>query len=658
MEKVHTVCRFWWKHWKSGISVRRDKRYLMVGAFYALVYLGIAIAAACFTGVSAKGLALVLLPGILAVGLYLVDIPLYRILHLAVGVLIPLAAFLLMEQYTHELSTLADSAPRLNLILYYLLYGLLFFALGNLGLACTIGTAFIMICGITNYFVVLFRSGPIVPWDFYSIGTAMSVADNYTFSIDYKFAIITACLLALILISLRLDFKIKRYALRFSALGVGAIVGGWFLAYLWNPDTIEKEGLNKSLFVSSNMYQKDGFLLAFTINLRYLNLEKPDGYDRQEAENLLASHQPAEAGEPDELPNVVVVMSETFSDLAVLGEFDTNMDYMPFIHTLLDGAQNTISGNLYVSVLGGNTANSEFEFLTGNTMKFFPTGSVPYQQYIHSDVESVVDQFNDMGYETFAMHPYREKGWNRNKIYPLMHFDDMKFINDITYKDKLRVYVSDESNYKNVISELEQEEDPMFMFNVTMQNHSAYGGSYDNFIPQITAQFQNTKSNKYLNNYLSLIFETDQATEEFLEQLKELDEPTIVLFFGDHQPNDYVVKPIYKEHGMDIEAQTIRQQQNRQITPFFIWANYDIEEQSGVEISANYLCNLLMKTAGFELSPYQTYLEEVAQTFPVLNAVGYFDAQGNCKSFDDLTPEEQSVLDTYEKVQYYRMFDK
>ncbi|MDD6022612.1 MAG: LTA synthase family protein, partial [Oscillospiraceae bacterium] len=129
-------------------------------------------------------------------------------------------------------------------------------------------------------------------------------------------------------------------------------------------------------------------------------------------------------------------------------------------------------------------------------------------------------------------------------------------------------------------------------------------------------------------------------------------------FFGDHQPNDYVVKPIYKEHGMDIENQSIEQQQKRQITPFFIWANYDIEEQTDVQISANYLCNLLMKVLGYELSPYQTYLETVAETFPVMNAVGYFDAEGNCRSYDDMTPEEQEVLDMYEKVQYYRMFDQ
>lgn len=623
-----------------------------------MLYLGLAAAAAFFAGVSAEGIGLTAVLAVAGLLVYMVDVPVYVLIRFAVGLSVPALSFFLIEGYTHEISTLVDSALRLNLMLYYLLYGLLFFVTGSLGLACVIGTGFVMLCGIANYFVMLFRSSPIVPWDFYSLGTAMSVADNYTFSIDYKFAVITAAFMTLLLVSFRIDIRVKRLAVRCAAVGVLSVLGGWFLAYLWNPETAEKEGLNKSLFVSRNMYQKDGFMLAFTMNLRYLNLDEPEGYDPEEAQKLLDAQSTAASGKADVQPDVIVIMSETFSDLSVLGEFGTNQDYMPFIRSLLDGAENTVSGNLYVSVLGGNTANSEFEFLTGNTMKFFPTGSVPYQQYIHSDVQSVVDQFNEMGYKTEAMHPYRAAGWNRNKVYPLMHFEDMKFIDDIKYKGKLRVYVSDESNYKNVINELDQSEEPLFLLNVTMQNHSAYGGSYDNFDPQITAEFENTKSNKYLNNYLSLIYETDQATEEFLGQLEEREDPVIVLFFGDHQPNDYVVKPIYKEHGMDIENQSIEQQQKRQITPFFIWANYDIEEQTDVQISANYLCNLLMKVLGYELSPYQTYLETVAETFPVMNAVGYFDAEGNCRSYDDMTPEEQEVLDMYEKVQYYRMFDQ
>ena len=120
------------------------------------------------------------------------------------------------------------------------------------------------------------------------------------------------------------------------------------------------------------------------------------------------------------------------------------------------------------------------------------------------------------------------------------------------------------------------------MFNVTMQNHSNYGGDFDNFDPQIVAKFKNTYSNKYLNKYLSLMYETDQDVASLLSELSQSDRKTIVVFWGDHQPNDYVVRPIYKEYGLDFDNQTYEQQQQRQKTPFFIWANYDLPEYSAV----------------------------------------------------------------------------
>ena len=100
---------------------------------------------------------------------------------------------------------------------------------------------------------------------------------------------------------------------------------------------------------------------------------------------------------PEELPDIIAIMDETFSDPAVLGEFETNKDYMPFIHSILRGeVANTISGYTDVSVLGGNTANSEFEFLTGNSMAFFPNGSVPYLQYIRDGISTIVPQLESM----------------------------------------------------------------------------------------------------------------------------------------------------------------------------------------------------------------------------------------------------------------------
>ena len=168
--------------------------------------------------------------------------------------------------------------------------------------------------------------------------------------------------------------------------------------------------------------------------------------------------------------------------------------------------------------------------------------------------------------------------------------------------EQLRKYVSDQADFEEVLDVLNQSTDPAFIFNVTMQNHSSYGTPYDNFTPSIEAKFKNTKSTKYLNNYLSLMKYTDDAINYLLTELSASDKKTIVVFFGDHQPNDYVVEPIYEENGLDINNQTLEEQQKRQQVPFFIWANYDIEEESNLALSANYLSTKVAKVAGLGLT--------------------------------------------------------
>ena len=348
--------------------------------------------------------------------------------------------------------------------------------------------------------------------------------------------------------------------------------------------------------------------MSFILDIHFLQIEEPKNYSDEYALSLLNKQKVEKVETPEELPDIIAIMDETFSDPAVLGEFETNKDYMPFVHSILRGeVANTISGYADVSVLGGNTANSEFEFLTGNSMAFFPNGSVPYLQYIRDGISTIVPQLEEYGYTTYGTHPYRAKGWNREFIYDLMGFDYRYFQGSFPFEDKLRNYVSDEADFKSILEWRNNTEGPFFMFNVTMQNHSNYGGDFDNFDPQIVAKFKNTYSNKYLNKYLSLMYETDQDVASLLSELSQSDRKTIVVFWGDHQPNDYVVRPIYKEYGLDFDNQTYEQQQQRQKTPFFIWANYDIQEQTNVEISLNYLNILLFETAGLQLDEYQTF---------------------------------------------------
>lgn len=643
--------------WRQEVHIGKTKPRLIKAAILLLCF-GILIGMAWYySEFSAKDCAILAGICVLTLAIYMIDMPVHPVIRILFALVIPLGCFYTFETLTHQMSTMIELAKRLNIAFYYWLFLFVFFIAGRTSISMAICVSAIAIIGVGNYFVVMFRSNPIVPWDIYSFETAMSVADNYVFSVDWALAEHIAMFILMLIVGVRTNIRLNKKILR-PILTVAMCIPAYFYISYLRQDNLERNtGLNDTLFNAKYMHSKDGFFVSFILDIHFLQIEEPKNYSDEYALSLLNEQKVEKVETPEELPDIIAIMDETFSDPAVLGEFETNKDYMPFVHSILRGeVANTISGYADVSVLGGNTANSEFEFLTGNSMAFFPNGSVPYLQYIRDGISTIVPQLEEYGYTTYGTHPYRAKGWNREFIYDLMGFDYRYFQGSFPFEDKLRNYVSDEADFKSILEWRNNTEGPFFMFNVTMQNHSNYGGDFDNFDPQIVAKFKNTYSNKYLNKYLSLMYETDQDVASLLSELSQSDRKTIVVFWGDHQPNDYVVRPIYKEYGLDFDNQTYEQQQQRQKTPFFIWANYDIQEQTNVEISLNYLNILLFETAGLQLDEYQTFRKNLWQgQIPMMNAVGYRNDDGDLVEYDDAPEEIQNLLNEYQNIQYYRM---
>lgn len=643
--------------WRQEVHIGKTKPRLIKAAILLLCF-GILIGMAWYySEFSAKDCAILAGICVLTLAIYMIDMPVHPVIRILFALVIPLGCFYTFETLTHQMSTMIELAKRLNIAFYYWLFLFVFFIAGRTSISMAICVSAIAIIGVGNYFVVMFRSNPIVPWDIYSFETAMSVADNYVFSVDWALAEHIAMFILMLIVGVRTNIRLNKKILRPILTVAMCIPAYFYISYLWQDNLERNTGLNDTLFNAKYMHSKDGFFVSFILDIHFLQIEEPKNYSDEYALSLLNEQEVEKVETPEELPDIIAIMDETFSDPAVLGEFETNKDYMPFVHSILRGeVANTISGYADVSVLGGNTANSEFEFLTGNSMAFFPNGSVPYLQYIRDGISTIVPQLEEYGYTTYGTHPYRAKGWNREFIYDLMGFDYRYFQGSFPFEDKLRNYVSDEADFKSILEWCNNTEGPFFMFNVTMQNHSNYGGDFDNFDPQIVAKFKNTYSNKYLNKYLSLMYETDQDVASLLSELSQSDRKTIVVFWGDHQPNDYVVRPIYKEYGLDFDNQTYEQQQQRQKTPFFIWANYDIQEQTNVEISLNYLNILLFETAGLQLDEYQTFRKNLWQgQIPMMNAVGYRNDDGDLVEYDDAPEEIQNLLNEYQNIQYYRM---
>ncbi len=575
----------------------------------------------------------------------------------------PAATFYLLEWYTHNpFETMKTTPQVLNLIMFELLALLLFSVFGKLHVALMAETLFFAIYGLANYFVLNFRSVPIQPWDLLSIGTAASVAGNYDYTLDRQALLVVLGFLFLLILEFFCRFTLKKgtWKLRLPMAATLVVMLGAFGLMFHSDEIVEQKlRLYNKLFTPTTISYKNGTALAFVMELRYLSVDKPAGYNADTAAQELAAleeesmSEPAMAGagsDEGEFPNIIVIMDEAFSDPAILGNFTVNQDYMPFVHSLLDGAENTVSGWLNVSVLGGNTANTEFEYLTGNTMAFLPQGSIPYQQYIKGETPSLASHLAGLGYQTVAMHPYNASGWDRDTVYPAMGFSEMYFLPDFDNAAKVRNYVSDQSDFEKIVEIYENKGDnPLFLFNVTMQNHSSYTESFDNFDPQIEVE----GGSQTLNNYLSLLSLSDAALSELISYFEEQEEDTIIVFFGDHQTTNSVIEPILKQNGKSSSTLTEEEQADRYKVPFFIWANFDIEEETGVETSVNYLGAKTLLAAGVPMDGYFTYLSVFSETVPVISANHVTLADGTFTNADD----QSELLSDYKGYQYYRLFD-
>lgn len=567
----------------------------------------------------------------------------------------PCASFYLMESFHHNpFVNMNTRVQFLNIAVFVCIAVILWMLTGSRKMALKIQSITSLGIGVLEYYVLTFRGTPIVPWDFFSLKTAASVSADYDYSLEWQAILSILGFIVLILLEDKIkDVRLNRkeWVVRLSGgvLAFSILFGEYQM--LKSPQFVSNMWIYNKLFTPYAMIKRDGIALAFLLEMQYMEVEKPNGYVDAKVEDAYeALSGEVLAVETDEkLPNVIVMMNEAFSDPAVLGDFVTNEDYMPYLHSLQEGHDNTITGTMNVSVVAGNTANTEFEFLTGSTMAFLPDGSVPYQQYIDGTTDSIASQLGNLGYNTIAMHPYNASGWERNEVYPYFGFDVFYSLKNFSDVKKVRDYVSDDSCVDRIIKEFEKSEDPCFIFNVTMQNHSAYTSEFANFKPDITVEGSDSFP---LSTYLSLLKLSDAALERLITYLSQVEEETVLVFFGDHQPADSVVKDIWQINGVDPDNLTEEQECLRYQVPFVVWANYDIEEKSDVMTSANFLGAQVFDWCKIPMSGYQEYLLELSKEFSAITGRATVNKKGKFVNFNEVEDE----LNIYNMLQYYRLF--
>lgn len=546
--------------------------------------------------------------------------------------------------------------PELQYILgnitIYIVILLIFFLFSRRQDIAVIMSSVVVYCyAITNYYVTFFRGSPIVPGDFFVIGTARNVLLNYQYKITWNvfLSAIAIIIWSTIVVYISRFLELKKAKVKHMSIYAVPII---LLIYCISCTDFYEPALD-FWNLKANV-RKYGIAMAMVSNVRQMRIQEPESYSQMEIEDLYKNYVSPGEEKTNSNPNVIAIMNESFSDLSVISDMlDSNL-YMPFFNSL---EKNTVKGSVAVSVIGGGTSNTEYEFLTGNSMAFM-LGTVPYQQFVIKDSYSTVGIFKEMGYHATAIHPYYKSGYNRERVYPYLGFDEFYSFDDfINPKLSRDIYITDEESYSKVIQVFEENQkinQPVFVFNVTMQNHGEYSTGYYNEdrikIPGKEGQFPDVEE------YLTLIKESDDAFRGLIDYFSTVQSPTVVIMFGDHQP--YAGDDFYSEMlGKPLDELPLEERQVCFEVPFIIWANYDIEEQDNIMTSANYLASILFQVSGLERVPYQNYLLQLKDEIAAMNTFGYFGSDGIWHSYTEEN-KYSSLLDVYRNIQYNNMFAK
>ncbi len=541
----------------------------------------------------------------------------------------------------------SDDKMFLNILCILIICGAFFVIIPKWKTAFSCASVSLCLLASASGFIYQFRGKELCPIDFLSWATALNVAGQYVPTVNRETFI--GWLLCLITVFAAFSMPEIPKLHKIGSRVIGLVFTALCLISLFNGAKnvkIQSWGDFGSRF--------NGFYLNFALGIRDLSFNKPEEYSVQVIKNYEDDYVFTEPSKNMDTPNIIAIMDEAYADFRVYtDEINTNQPVTPFIDSL---QENTIRGYALASVFGGNTANSEFEFLTGNSLAFMPKNAIPYQQYIKGELYTLAWFMNSNGYYSTATHPCPSGNWSRGRIYPYFGFNNSTFEDDYENPNYIRNMVDDMSVFEHVLQKLDSKDNdtPMFLFAVTMQNHSGYNYPAETYSHDIELKGY-SREYPATEQYLSMVNKTDKAVEYLLNELKNRDEKTIVVFFGDHQPA--VENEFYSEiYGKEFES--LEDQMLQYKVPFFIWANYDIEEKTVDCTSLNYLSRYLVEAAGFELTPFYTFLKQMEDAIPAMNALGYYSKQNNAfVSYDIAQGEEAEWIEKYNNLQYNNIFD-
>ena len=416
-----------------------------------------------------------------------------------------------------------------------------------------------------------------------------------------------------------------------------------------NPNNLLRKAYNKTALwipYSQKMnYYNTGFIGGFLYNLKIDPMEKPKGYSEEKIKEI-TSHYQKLADEKnktasEEQPNIIYVMSESFSDPSRLNGVEITGDPLADYYVVAD---QTYSGQMLSQNYGGGTANIEFEALTGFSMGLFNAQlTTPYTMLVPkmNQLPSIVSTLKDQNYHTTAIHPYNTSMYKRKDVYEVLGFDEFISENTMTYTDTIEdnPYISDASAYQEVMDLLKEDDPPQFIHLVTMQTHMPYDGKYQQL--EYTAKTEDNSGISSLENYLQDISYSSQSLKAFTEELKKLSRRTLVVFWGDHLPG------IYSD-----TIQNSNEKHTLHETQFLMFDSQgELEKTEAPVTSPFYFAADLMNQTNQQTTGFYQLLLALQNELPAFERELYYQ-EGQWHREAQLNKKQAELYQAYEMIQY------
>lgn len=530
------------------------------------------------------------------------------------------------------------------------------FITADWNLTVHISTIINFVWTLTHYYVYQFRGSVLIPGDILAAGTAFSVAGDYKYSMNTD--IWWLCMISVILMLFAGSiYKIRVPNRRLTFRIAGTTISCIAILLWYNSDFITNLNLPyRTGWFQVDMYNSVGYTLGFIEIMKSNKVTKPDNYSEKYVDELASEYSDDSSDVSEIKPDIIAIMNEAYADLSDVNDLDTNIDCMEYYHSLSTSG-NTAVGRTLVSTTGGGTGKSEYEFLTGNSQEFLPDES-PYTTEIYDDIYTIVSTLKSQGYYAMATHPNDGSNWKRNSVYKCMQFDELKFIEDYENPELMRGHVTDAEVYRSVLSWMESRDsdEPQFVFAITMQNHSPFGVVQLREGEELPVIRNSVDEPDELDEYLSLIYESDRALKELIEAVDKRERPTVVVMFGDHFPT--LESRFWDAIGDKGTETGLAKAQIKYATPYIVHANYDVD-MSGIPsyLSVNYLSAFVLKSCGLKITAYDNYRIEMQERIPAINFMGLMTEDGQWYSFGEGLPEKYAdKVNEYNILQYNLRF--